>query len=293
MKIAIIDKKNITLSVGKDTFKVEEQSIPFRLVDLVVLNHKITLSSADVLKFAKEEIALLFVSSKSDNLVLLQSANAKGSELKQAQYQALEHRLVHAKHFVREKVKSHQAQLEKHKIVIDISDVLEQIEKAKEVESLMGIEGTFARFYFGHYFSLFSETLHKGKRSKKPPKDPLNAMLSYVYMFYYHLISAKLLSYGFELGIAYLHTPFRTHNALSSDFMELFRAEINELVFEIFDEKLLDLDDFSFKGAVYLRFEGRKKVWRKLLELNTRLKPKLDEAIAKFRGDINETKFNY
>jgi len=42
--------------------------------------------------------------------------------------------------------------------------------------------------------------------------------------------------------------------------MELFRADINELVFEIFDEKLLGLDDFSFKGAVYLRFEARKKV---------------------------------
>jgi len=293
MKIAIIDKKNITLSVGKDTFKVEEQSIPFRLVDLLILNHKVTLSSADVLKFSKEDISLLFVSSKSDNLALFQSANAKGSELKQAQYQALEHRLVHAKYFVSQKVKHHQAQLEKHHIVVDVSDVLEQIAKAKQVESLMGIEGTFARLYFAHYFSLFSETFHKGKRSKNPPKDPLNAMLSYCYMFYYHLISAKLASYGFELGIAYLHTPFRTHKALSSDFMELFRADINELVFEIFNEKLLDLDDFSFKGAVYLRFEGRKKVWKKLLELNTRLKPKLDEEIAKFRGEINETKFDY
>ena len=76
MKIAIIDKKNITLSVGKDTFKVEEQSIPFRLVDLLILNHKVTLSSADVLKFSKENISLLFVSSKSDNLALFQSANA-------------------------------------------------------------------------------------------------------------------------------------------------------------------------------------------------------------------------
>ena len=86
---------------------------------------------------------------------------------------------------------------------------------------------------------------------------------------------------------------FVTNNALSSDFMELFRADINELVFEIFDEKLLGLDDFSFKGAVYLRFEARKTVWKKFLELNGRLKPKLDEAIAKFRGKINETKIDY
>jgi len=171
--------------------------------------------------------------------------------------------------------------------------LLEQVEQVESVESLMGIEGTFARLYFGHYFSLFDEALHKGKRSKNPPKDPLNAMMSYFYMLYYHLISAQLASYGFELGIGYLHTPFRGHNALASDFMELFRADINEAVFELFSQKILTLGDFSFKGGVFLRFDARKKIWKDYVALTKKLKPKLSQEIAKFKGEIYEKKFNY
>jgi len=293
MKIAVIDKKNTTLSVGKETFKVDGQNIPFRLVDLLIVNHKVRLESSDILKLTKNSISLLFLSAKSDNMALVQSKNSKASELKEAQYYALSHRLEFAKYFVTQKILHHQSQLKKHNIELNVELLLEQIKQVKSVESLMGIEGTFARLYFKHYFSLFDEHLHKGKRSKNPPKDPLNAMMSYFYMLYYHLISAKLLSYGFELGIGYLHTPFRGHNALASDFMELFRADINEAVFELFSNKLLTLEEFSFKGGVFLRFDARKKIWKEYVALTKKLKPRLDQEIAKLKGEIYEKKSNH
>jgi len=292
MKIAVIEKKNTVLNVGKESFKVDGQNIPFRLVDLLIVNHKVQFESSDILKLTKGNVSVLILSAKSDNMALVQSNNSKASALKEAQYHALSRRLFFAKYFIRQKVIGHQAQLQRHKIVVEISRLLEQISQAKSIETLMGIEGTFARLYFGHYFSLFDETLHKGKRSKNPPKDPLNAMMSYFYMLYYHLISAQLASYGFELGIGYLHTAFRTHNALASDFMELFRADINEAIFELFSKNILSIEDFSFKGGVFLRFDARKKIWKEYVLLTQKLKPRLDQEIAKLKGEIYEKKFD-
>lgn len=101
-----------------------------------------------------------------------------------------------------------------------------------------------------------------------------------------------MISYGFEPAIGYLHTAFRTHNALASDFMELFRAHINQSVIAIFKNEILTIDDFSKKGGVYLKFDGRKKVWKEFAALVNVLKPKLDEEIAKIRSMINETNIN-
>lgn len=130
--------------------------------------------------------------------------------------------------------------------------------------------------------------MHKSKRSKQPPQDPVNAVLSYWYALYHNIITAKLLSYGFEPSIGYLHKPFREHNALSSDIMEFFRAEINEAVMHLFKNNILEIEDFSKKGGVYLRFEGRKKVWSHFLALCEVLKPKLDEELANLKKGIYE-----
>lgn len=150
----------------------------------------------------------------------------------------------------------------------------------------MGIEGAFAVKYFKEYFTLLPSNMHKSKRSKQPPLDPVNAVLSYWYALYYNIITAKLLSYGFEPSIGYLHKPFREHNALSSDMMELFRSQINEAVVHLFKNNILEMDDFSKKGGVYLKFEGRKKIWSHFLALCEVLQPKLDEEIAQLKRMI-------
>jgi len=94
---------------------------------------------------------------------------------------------------------------------------------------------------------------------------------------------------GFEPAIGYLHQPFREHNALSSDLLELFRAEINHTILAIFKNNLLEKSDFSHnRGGVYLTFEGRKKVWSEFVALVEVLNPKLNKAIAQLRAMIEE-----
>ena len=284
MKIAFIDKKDALLKVENKTLKVDEQKIPLRLLDTIVLASSCRLESRDMVKMTSEGITLLLLSSRGDAVAIVQSSESKNAGLKASQYKAQSRALEMAKYFVKEKVKRHAEQLREHEVALDVFEVLEKVESAENLEMLLGIEGSFSRLYFSHYFALFSKRLHFGKRSRNPPQDPVNAMMSFFYMMTYNLITVRLLSFGFEPSIGFLHKPFRSHNALSSDFMELFRADVNAFVFRLFDEKLLESSDFSKKNGVYLKYEARKKIWGEFKAFTHSLEAKLDSEIADLRA---------
>ena len=284
MKIAFIDKKNAQLKVENRTLKVDEQKIPLRLIDTIVLASSCQFESRDMVKIANEGITILLLSGRGDSVALVQSGVSKSAELKLAQYQAQGRALEVAKYFLSHKIKYHVEHLRQHEIALDVFETLEHVENAETLERLLGIEGSFSKRYFSEYFALFSKRLHQGKRSRNPPQDPVNAMMSFLYMMMYNFITIRLLSFGFEPGIGFLHKPFRSHNALASDFMELFRADVNALVFRLLDEKLLESSDFSKRNGVYLRYEARKKIWEEVKAFNTSMQTKLDTHIANIRS---------
>jgi len=283
MKIAVIDKKDIELKIENNSIKFESQTIPFKLMDMLILNHRATLQTKDILKLTKENISILLISYNNDNFSIINSANTKNGDIKLLQYQSLHKKIKFAKYFVSNKIITHQEQLLSLGINIDIAFPLEQIKNATNLNGIMGIEGSFARKYFKYFFEQFPRELHKGTRSKQPPKDPVNALLSYWYSLYHNIITIKLLSHGYEPAIGYLHAPFRSHNALASDILELFRASINQAVISVFQHNILEIDDFSKKGGVYLKYDGRKKVWGEFIALVDILKPKLDAEIANLK----------
>jgi CRISPR-associated protein Cas1 len=288
MKIAIIDKKDVAIKLENSAIKIEGQTIPFKLMDTLILNHKATLTTADILKLTKNNISIILLAYNNEHTSIISSGNTQAGELKLAQYNSLQHKIKFAQYFIEQKLIRHKEQLKLHGIHISIEKELETLYKAQTIEEIMGIEGAFARAYFKELFSLFPKSLHKNRRSKNPPQDPVNAVLSYWYTLYYNIISVKLLSYGFEPSLGYLHTPFRTHNALASDMMELFRSYINEAVVSLFKHNALKVDDFYKKRGVYLKYEGRTKIHKEFLALQSLLKPKLDETIATVKKMIHE-----
>lgn len=292
MKIAIIDKKDITLKIENSSIKYEEQTIPFKLMDVLILNHRTTLHTKDILKLTKENISILLIAYNNDNFSIINSANTKNAEIKFEQYASLKNRLTFAKYLITNKLITHKEHLISLGCNIGVSLQLEQIKSASSISELMGIEGAFARIYFQHFFKFFPRDMHKSKRSKHPPRDPVNALMSYWYSLYYNIITIRLLSYGFEPSMGYLHTAFRTHNALASDLLELFRASINQSVVSVFKHNLLTIEDFSKKGGVYLKYEGRKKVWSEFVALVDLLKPKLDSEIANLKKMMHEENNN-
>ena len=288
MKIVFIDKKNVVIKVENKTLKVDSQKIPLRLIDTIILANAIVLNSRDLVKITKEGIFILLLSAKGRDMAIVQGARSKNPLVKLAQYGATQDKsLVFAQYFVETKIKKHREHLKLHGLEVDITEVLEKVSASTSIESLLGIEGSFSRLYFGHYFSLFSKRLHKGKRSRNPPLDPVNATMSFFYMVVYNLISVRLIACGFEPSMGFLHKPFRTHNALSSDFMEIFRADINDFVYKMFNEELLVSADFSKQDGVYLKYEARKKVWVEFKILMQNIEGELEREIVKLKDKID------
>lgn len=179
MKIAFIDKKDALIKVENKTLRVDEQKIPLRLLDTIILASSCRLESRDMVKMTSNGITLLLLSGRGDEVALVHSSLSKNAELKLAQYKAQSRALEIAKYFVSEKIKRHAEHLRKHEVALDIFETLDKLEDAESIESVLGIEGSFSKLYFSHYFALFSKRLHFGKRSRNPPQDPVNAMMSF------------------------------------------------------------------------------------------------------------------
>ena len=287
MKIVIIDMPNVSLELKNRQLYVNGRGIPLRLMEILVLQEDVVLHSKLILKLSKEGIAIMHVAKNSMDMALTLPLFSKNSEVKMFQYASLENRLGLAKYFVEEKIAKHVAHLKSTGVVVDANLWKDKVSHAKNIETLLGVEGSFSKLYFQYFFRFFPPMLHKGKRSKRPALDPVNAILSYVYTMAYHLLTMKLYMAGFEPSIGYLHTPFRSHNALSSDFMELFRAKINEQVMVWFDDGLLVAKDFTMKNGVWLKYESRKRLWKEMKFLLHTISDEADKEISLIRTAIS------
>lgn len=109
-----------------------------------------------------------------------------------------------------------------------------QAERCDAVESLLGIEGTAARIYFAAYASLLAPRSGDGGaaafdfdgRNRRPPRDPVNALLSFGYALLAKDCRVALKTVGFDPMVGMFHRPRHGRPALALDLMEEFRPLI-------------------------------------------------------------------
>jgi CRISPR-associated protein Cas1 len=152
---------------------------------------------------------------------------------------------------------------------------------------LMGLEGAAAAAYFPAYGALFNgewEDVFTG-RHKRPPTDPINALLSYGYV----LLNAQAMSaahiVGFDPYIGFLHSTEYGKPALSLDIIEMFRAPIvDSVVLNLLNNRILQGHDFEKTlGAWRMSDEARRTFLQKFEE-------RLNESI---QHPIFKTKVTY
>ncbi|GAB6044534.1 CRISPR-associated endonuclease Cas1 [Caminibacter profundus] len=251
MNRLIIDKEG-KIEVKNSRIIFLDKSYPLRKVDFLILSGNIEIDTKTITKLTKENISILIF---NKGFSFIHPISPKNAELKKKQFFALNKRVEISKYIISEKIKRNFLKIE-----FDF-DVLNE---ALSIDEILGIEGAFAREYFKKYFSLFDKRLVRGYRSKRPPEDVVNAMMSFLYTIVYYEITNKLILNGLEPQIGYLHEPFRDHNALSSDLLELFRSEIDKFVYELFKNNILKKSDFDTKYR--LKNETRKKLWKTIKE---------------------------
>ncbi|MDQ1313694.1 MAG: CRISP-associated protein Cas1 [Euryarchaeota archaeon] len=144
-----------------------------------------------------------------------------------------------------------------------LSKLAKDAEVASSIESLLGIEGAAAECYF----SCFSNLLKEGgkdfsfqDRNRRPPKDPVNAVLSYLYGILVKDMFVTLLAVGFDPYLGFYHRPKYGKPALALDMMEEFRPIIaDSIAITLFNNKELSQKDFiKSQGGVTLTTNGKK-----------------------------------
>jgi CRISPR-associated protein Cas1 len=143
---------------------------------------------------------------------------------------------------------------------------LQEAEQATDLPALLGIEGMAARTYFGRYGEVLrppgggAPGFDFEHRNRRPPKDPVNAMLSFGYALLTRDWTVTLLSVGFDPYLGFYHQPRYGRPALALDMMEEFRPLIVDSVVmsAINNGEVGDKDFVYATGAVALTDRGRK-----------------------------------
>lgn len=143
---------------------------------------------------------------------------------------------------------------------------IQATQQADEIGELRGIEGEAAVAYFAAFQKLITVTdgafVFK-TRSRRPPLDPVNALISFIYSLLTHDIRSACESCGLDPQCGFLHRDRPGRPSLALDLMEEFRPMLaDRLAFSLINRKQLSAKDFEYKesGAVFLKDKPRKVV---------------------------------
>ncbi|MFB2833015.1 CRISPR-associated endonuclease Cas1 [Floridanema evergladense] len=144
-----------------------------------------------------------------------------------------------------------------------IANLMDKLPYAESMDALRGYEGKAATLYFQALGSLFTGNFAFEKRTKRPPTDPINSLMSLGYTLLSQNVCSFIELMGLHTHFGNLHVPRDNHPALVSDLMEEFRAQlVDSLVSYLVNSKILNSEDFTLpdeRGGVFLQPHALKK----------------------------------
>jgi len=163
-------------------------------------------------------------------------------------------------------VRDHGSKLELESCIHYLNESITNARYVESLDSLRGIEGDAAVAYF----SVFNDLLRTDEpflklngRTRRPPLDPVNALLSFVYVLLMHDCRSACESCGLDPQSGFLHQPRPGRASMALDLMEEFRPIFaDRLVFSLLNRKQITGKDFIQRenGAILLKDDSRKTV---------------------------------
>ncbi len=146
-----------------------------------------------------------------------------------------------------------------------IEETLRKIDKQKTVHSLMGSEGIATANYFKAFGGMFRKELTFTERSRRPPKDPVNSILSFGYILLTNEILSLVIAHGLDPYIGFLHGEVYGRPSLALDLVEEFRhSVVDRMTLALFNNGILTEKDFQHTEdqGVRLTAEGLKTFFK-------------------------------
>ncbi len=145
----------------------------------------------------------------------------------------------------------------------EFKKILKKLPTITNKDTLRGLEGQAAALYFGLFNQFIltdEETFHFDNRSRRPPKDPINALLSFGYSMLAHECQSALESVGLDSYVGFFHTDQSGRASLALDLMEEFRCYlVDRFVISLINNRQLKKKHFFLQenGSVLLTDNGR------------------------------------
>lgn len=280
-------KNGETVDVYENDKKLAQ--IPIHNLEGIVLFGDTLISSAMIEMAHKNNVHISFISYTGKFRTKLVSPTSGNVRLRRAQYRIAdqpEKSFLLAKNFVFGKIFNASYVLKRalrdHARKIDVEMIKESVRKQNQVlkridrcsgeDQLRGLEGEAGRAYFASFNELIlnqSEVFEFKGRSRRPPLDAPNCLLSLFYTLLAHDVESALETVGLDPQVGFLHAERSGKSALAYDVMEELRAYmVDRFVLTLINNRQVSSTDFIFQdnGAVLLNDEARKRViqtWQK------------------------------
>ncbi len=162
---------------------------------------------------------------------------------------------------------------------VQIKALQQQLSKINDVDKIRGIEGYGARIFF-NIFSLLirNEDFHFSGRNRRPPLDPTNALLSFVYTLFTNEVLNAIRVVGLDPYLGALHEVASGRPSLACDLVEEWRVFGERLVLGLINRRVVRSEDFVYRTSAEVKsglrpvemkpavYRALIKTWRKQLE---------------------------
>ena len=281
---------------GKST-PARKERIPLIKIDEVVVMGEITLTASAMHLLMERDIEITFLGYYGQYKGRLSPSFSKNAVLRLAQYRAhmdMRQRCELARRFVIGKLTNQrtmlqrynrrQADAETEQAIERIAIILQQLVKlpledtrsthrmaggdnriaGTPLETILGLEGAGSAAYFRCFGKLLSDKKQWPfpGRVKRPPTDPVNALLSFGYSLLTNKVASAVQLVGFDHFVGYLHSSFYGRPALALDLVEEFRPIIvDSVVLTMLNKRMVTLNDFVVELGAYRLKDERRKVF--------------------------------
>lgn len=145
-------------------------------------------------------------------------------------------------------------------IAATIERLAPMIDDAPGVAGLMGIEGRIRDAYYDAFGRIISEDFPFERRVKRPPDNPVNALISFGNSLCYTACLSEIYRTQLSPLISYLHEPGERRFSLALDLAEVFKPLlVDRLIFRLLNQRMLQISDFDRElDLCYLKEKGRK-----------------------------------
>lgn len=265
-----------------------KQEIRLGEVSQINLFGNVQLSTQAVQAFCSAEVPVCYFSQGGWFYGITSGLNAQNVFLRNRQFMSAGHEQMAvgiARKLVAGKIRNQRTLLQRNHIeapetsLRQLKVLAEKAEAATELEVLLGLEGSAARVYFSEFAGMLKsaadgDTAHHAgsgefrfdftQRNRRPPRDPVNALLSLAYSILAKDLTITCYALGLDPYWGFYHQPRFGRPALALDLMEPFRPLIaDSVVLTAINTRMVTAADFVRSGpSVALKAEGRKGFFR-------------------------------